>query len=227
MQAPIEEVWEFLIDPRRVVVCLPGAEVTEQVDDRSYKGRVSVKLGPVMARFDGTVVLDETDEPSRTVHLTGQGKETGGSGSAKMSMTGRLTTEAPGKTQVAVDAQIDVAGKLARFGRGVMEDVSRQLFHEFAKNTQQQLEHTATSSARGPAQEHVDSAPPAAGRQAEANTLKPAASADTERSSQPATAAKGASQPGAAAGRPPAPPVRILSLLSRTIWSRLKRLLGQ
>ena len=136
VQAPINQAWRFLIDPRRVVVCLPGAEVTHVIDDVTYAGRVRVKVGPVTIAYKGTARLEEVNEEKYLMRLKGEGKDTGGSNSAKMSMMGRLSSEENGKTQVKMVSEIHIAGKMAQFGSGLIEDVSRQLFRQFAARMQ-------------------------------------------------------------------------------------------
>jgi uncharacterized protein len=105
-------VWEYLTEPQRVVTCLPGAELTQVIDERTFEGRVRVKVGPVTAAFRGTARIDERDELEHRVRILGEGKEAGGASAARMTMTSRLT-EASGVTRVEVTAEIDVTGKLA------------------------------------------------------------------------------------------------------------------
>lgn len=205
--APVERVWPFLIDPRRVVECLPGADVTEVVDEQTYAGSVRVKVGPVTATYKGTVRLEEADEATRIVRLKGEGKESGGAGSARMSMTGRLSAADTGKTQVRFDAEIDVAGKMARFGRGVMEDVSRQIFREFAKNTQERLRTSPGDAIESDAQPDPEQIPSTqTGSQANDSDAPVAADRNEE-----VQAPKALNVPG---------------LVARAIWSRVRRLFG-
>ncbi len=131
VQVPVERVWSYLVDPRQVVGCLPGAELTEVVDDRTFHGAVKVKVGPVTVAYQGRVVLAEVDPAARRVRMQGEGRETGGAGSAKMSMESRLAA-VPGGTEVTVLAEVDVAGRLVQLGRGMIEQVSHQLFGQFA-----------------------------------------------------------------------------------------------
>lgn len=133
VEAPIERVWQHIIDPYRVVRCLPGAELTGEESDRTYLGRVKVKVGPIMASYAGRAQLADVDEAAHSVRLTGEGRESGGAGSARLAMTSRLTTMADGATEIHVEADIDVAGKIIQFGRGMIEGVSKQLFRQFAE----------------------------------------------------------------------------------------------
>lgn len=135
VHAPAEQVWRYLIDPRQVVTCLPGAELTEVEDERTFRGRVTVKVGPVTVRYLGRARLTELDEQRQRVRVEGdaqEGGEGGGSGSARMVMTSEVTALDAGTAEVRVDASVDVTGKLVQFGRGMIQDVSRQLFRQFA-----------------------------------------------------------------------------------------------
>src|SRR5512137_3114863 len=88
--APAASVWAYLVDPRQVVHCLPGAELTEVVDDRTFLGRVKVKVGPVTVAYQGKVLLEELDETGKRVRMSGEGRETAGAGAAQMHMESRL-----------------------------------------------------------------------------------------------------------------------------------------
>jgi uncharacterized protein len=140
VQAPVERVWEYLIDPARVAVCLPGAELLESRDDGSYLGEVKVKVGPVAMSYKGTVKFTERDEQRRVVRLVGEGREAGGGGSAKLTMLSRIVALENRGSQVTVQAEVDLVGKIVQFGRGMIEEVSRQLFRQFAACAKQQLE---------------------------------------------------------------------------------------
>lgn len=149
VEAPIERVWQYIIDPYRVVRCLPGAELTGEESDRTYLGRVKVKVGPIMASYAGRAQLAEVDEARHSVRLIGEGRESGGAGSARLTMTSRLTTVAGGATEIRVEADVDVAGKIVQFGRGMIEGVSRQLFRQFADCIRADLQ-TAVSAGHSP-----------------------------------------------------------------------------
>ena len=140
VQAPVERVWEYLIDPARVAVCLPGAELLESRDDGSYLGAVKVKVGPVAMSYKGIVKFTERDEQGRVVRLVGEGREAGGGGSARLTMLSRIVALENRGSQVTVEAEVDLVGKIVQFGRGMIEEVSRQLFRQFAACAKQQLE---------------------------------------------------------------------------------------
>ena len=132
VEAPLDRVWPYIIDPHRVVRCLPGAELTGEEGERTYLGRVKVKVGPVTASYAGRAKLAEVDETRHIVRLTGEGRESGGAGSARLAMTSRVIAMPDGGTEIRVEADVDVAGKIVQFGRGMIEGVSRQLFKQFA-----------------------------------------------------------------------------------------------
>ena len=157
VQAPVERVWEYLIDPARVAVCLPGAELLESRDDGSYLGAVKVKVGPVAMSYKGTVKFTERDEQGRVVRLVGEGREAGGGGSAKLTMLSRIVALENRRSQVTVEAEVDLVGRIVQFGRGMIEEVSRQLFRQFAECAKQQLE-VANDSHNDPTVEATQSA---------------------------------------------------------------------
>jgi len=146
VRAPPGAVWSYLIDPRRVVGCLPGAELTEVVDGRTFHGDVKVKVGPVSVSYKGRVQLAELDEAGRRVRMIGEGRESGGSGSAKMTMESRLVALPDGATEVTVTADLDVVGRLVQLGRGMIEQVSHQLFLQFSECVRATLEAEAAGA---------------------------------------------------------------------------------
>ena len=133
LHAPVERTWRYLVDPRQVVNCQPCAELTEVRGDDTFLGRVKVKVGPITAAYDGRVTITGRDDASHVVSMVGEGRERTGAGSAKMTMTSRLTPLTGGATQVQVVADVDIVGKAAQFGRGMIESVNRQLFKQFAE----------------------------------------------------------------------------------------------
>lgn len=143
VRATPEAVWAFLIDPARVVTCLPGAELTEVVDPRTFHGAVKVKVGPVTVGYKGKVHLVEIDEAGKRVRMTGEGREAGGAGSARMNMESRLTPQPGGLTEVVVVSEVDVVGRLVQLGRGMIEQVSHQVFLQFAERVRAHLESPA------------------------------------------------------------------------------------
>ena len=132
VEAPAEAVWAFLTNPERVAAALPGAEITDRIDENTYKGGMSVKVGPLAAAYTGTVAFD-LDEEARAavVHARGQGKA--GMGNADMKMTSRVVPLGAARTEVTVEANLSVTGILAQLGRGMMQHVSKKMFKEFTQ----------------------------------------------------------------------------------------------
>src|SRR5499427_9143790 len=140
VRAPIQKVWEYLIDPAKVAVCIPGAELLESQDERTFVGAVKVKVGPMTMSYKGLMKFTEVDEQGRQVRMVGEGRETGGAGSAKVTMLSKVAPLEGGGALVVVSADVDLVGKVVQFGRGMIEEVSRQLFRQFSACVKQRLE---------------------------------------------------------------------------------------
>ena len=140
VRAPVPQVWEYLIDPARVVVCIPGAELLEAQDERTFVGAVKVKVGPMTMSYKGLMKFTEVDEQEHQVRMVGEGREAGGAGSAKVTMLSKVAPLGGGGSLVVVNAEVDLVGKIVQFGRGMIEEVSRQLFRQFSACVKQRLE---------------------------------------------------------------------------------------
>jgi carbon monoxide dehydrogenase subunit G len=140
VRAPVQQVWEYLIDPAKVVVCIPGAELLEAQDERTFAGAVKVKLGPMSMSFKGLMRFTEVDEQGHQVRMVGDGREAGGAGSAKVTMLSKVAPLKGVGAMVVVNAEVDLVGKVVQFGRGMIEEVSRQLFRQFSACVKQRLE---------------------------------------------------------------------------------------
>jgi carbon monoxide dehydrogenase subunit G len=147
VKAPVDRVWRYLVDPKQVVNCLPGAELTGDEGERVYLGKVKVKVGPVTASYTGRARLIEVNDAQRLVRMDAEGRESGGAGSAKLRMTSHVEAHPDGGAEVRVEAEVDVAGKIVQFGRGMIESVSKQLFKEFAGCVRATLESPAATTA--------------------------------------------------------------------------------
>ena len=157
LQYPREFVWSRMNDVRFVAQCLPGASIVEDLGEHRYKGRLSVKVGPMAAAFDGEVTI-ESQPLEWTAVVSGKGADARSSSRATGAMTYRLTEgSSPGATRVDVASDINLAGPLAQFGKGaVMQEVANRITAEFVRNFEQAL-----SAAPGEAQaSSVDSTVP-------------------------------------------------------------------
>ena len=140
VQAPVERVWQYLIDPKRVVECLPGAELLEQKDDQTFLGAIKVKVGPLSMSYKGQAKFTEMNEQAHQVRMVGDAREVTGSGSTKVSMLSTVVPLASGGSEVSVNADVELVGKIVQFGRGMIEEVSRQMFKQFSTCVKQHLE---------------------------------------------------------------------------------------
>jgi len=116
----------------RVAPCMPGAELTEVVDDHTWKGKTNIKVGPVALSFAGTVVMQERDDAGHRVVLNAQGMEQKGKGAASALVVSRLEA-VEGGTKVALEADLTISGAVAQYGRGMISDISQRLTNEFAR----------------------------------------------------------------------------------------------
>lgn len=140
VQAPVERVWKYMIDPASVVQCLPGAELLETQDERNFLGQIKVKVGPLSMSYKGKGTFTEVNDETHTVRMVGEAREVGGSGSTKVTMVSTVTALDGGGSAVSVDADISLVGRIVQFGRGMIEEVSRQMFRQFATCVKSRLE---------------------------------------------------------------------------------------
>ena len=134
----IAKVWEYLSDPTKIVACVPGASITEKIDERNYRGNVTSSFGPVKASYNGEIVISELDAMHHKMTLIGKGVDSKGKGSADMTMNGILT-EVNGATGVKFTMEISITGMLAQFGARLIKDVSDQLLNQFVANFKDKL----------------------------------------------------------------------------------------
>jgi uncharacterized protein len=146
VKEPLDRVWSFLGDPRKVAVCVPGAQITEQVDEKTYKGAISVKVGPSVTDYKGEVTIVRLDPQNHEIEILGKGQDVRGRGSASMKMTGKLRALDDGGTEVTSISELNVVGILAQMGSRVITEVSNIIFAEFTRNFQTQLEGLADAS---------------------------------------------------------------------------------
>ena len=137
VEAPVEQAWETLLDLERVTPCLPGAALEEESGDE-YKGTMTIRLGPVTQKYNGTVSFEETDEDSHRAVLKAEGKDARGQGTASATITSTLTEE-DGGTKVHVETDMRLTGRAAQFGRGVQQEVATKLINQFAECLEKEI----------------------------------------------------------------------------------------
>ena len=153
VREPVGKVWEFLSDPRKVVTCVPGAQITEQVDERRYKGSMSVKVGPSVTDYKGEVQVVRLDPQLHEIEILGKGQDVRGKGSASMKMTGKLSPTADGGSEVTSVSELNVVGILAQMGARMIQEVSNVMFEQFMNNFRQKLQTGQDETATGPTAE--------------------------------------------------------------------------
>lgn len=160
VDAALEDVWELMRDVERIAPCLPGAQLQE-IDGEDYHGIVKVKVGPITSQYKGTARFEQVDEAEHKIVLTAQGRDTKGAGNASAKINVSLEGDAAGDasaTQVMVDVHLDLKGKVAQFGRGVLADVSGKLMAKFAQNLSEMIADGQLEAGGG---EPADSGAPA------------------------------------------------------------------
>ncbi len=176
--APIDRVWDALIDVERVAPCLPGASVTGRNEDGSYAGDLKIKIGPTTAAYSGRLEMEAVDKDAHTATMQAQGTDRRGQGGAKATITSKLS-EIDGGTHVDVSTDYHITGRLARFGRGGMiEDISNRLLREFASCLQSSLVDKPELAPKAPKAPKAPEAPAAADAPAAAEA--PAATSEPE-----------------------------------------------
>jgi hypothetical protein len=156
------EAWPLLMDIRRIAPCMPGAEVTEVVDDKTYKGRISVRLGPVALTFAGVITFEELDGVNHKARVKAQGSDAKGRGAANASASFRLEPAGSGTagsgtagTRVLVHTDLALSGAVAQYGRGVgiIQATAASIMSQFAANLKAQIgaQNAAAVPEPGPA----------------------------------------------------------------------------
>jgi carbon monoxide dehydrogenase subunit G len=176
---PVEKVWALLSDPRKVATCVPGAQITEQVDNKTYKGAIKVKVGPSTNEFKGELQVLRLDAQTHELEILGKGQDVRGKGSASMKMTGKLQT-VDGGTEVVSSSELTVVGILAQMGARVITEVSNIMFEQFVNNFKKQLQ--------APDGATVEAAKPISGVGLAFSALKASFSRHDEKSDNPEAA---------------------------------------
>jgi uncharacterized protein len=155
---PPAVAWRTLMDIERIAPCLPGAELTGKVDDRTYKGKVGVRLGPVALSFAGTARFEEIDDAGHTARVKASGTDAKGRGGANSMVSFRIEPAGTG-SRVLVHTNLTLSGSVAQYGRGagMIQEVAAQLIGQFATSLRGMI---AAESVAAPAQE-ASATPPA------------------------------------------------------------------
>ena len=204
-----DQAWAVLMDIPRIAPCMPGAELTEVVDAQNYKGKISVRLGPVALTFAGRVELQDVDATNHSARVKAQGSDAKGRGAANAAAAFRIE-QTSGGSKVLIHTDLSLSGAVAQYGRGVgmIQATAAQIIGQFATNLRAQL-----------AQQ-----PPSPSSPAPAVSPPPAAAPSAPQSG-PAQAPAAASPP-AAPMPPAAKPISGLSLIARVIWQQIAALFG-
>jgi uncharacterized protein len=229
--APIDEAWAVLLDVERVAPCLPGAAVEPGGgDDGKFNGTMTVKIGPITARYKGTVEIQESDEANRRAVMRAQAKDARGQGTAAATITSTMEEASEG-TKVKVVTDMRVTGPAAQFGRGVMQDVSAKMMRQFADclasemSGPKQEEEPATWSSAG--EDEAAPAETAAPETATADAAETRAPGASPGSKEP-TGGAGVTSGSGSTGRPeaaprPRPTPEVLDLADASRDAVLKR----
>jgi uncharacterized protein len=208
VNAPLDRVWQALVDVERVAPCLPGAEINEAGEDGTYRGTFTVRLGPTTAAYRGELAIEEVDDAAHRSVMRASGADKRGQGSAKAKIVSTMREEGD-LTTVEVETDFTITGRLARFGRGGMiQDVSNRLLRDFSECLQQTIEQAEPTAE--PTTGDVGAAE-------SAGESKPV-------SAQPAPVTGQGRSPAAPPARQRAKPVGGVSLVFGALIDRLKRL---
>ena len=150
-----EAAWAFLQNVEAVAGCMPGAEITERVDDNHYKGTVSIKMGPAKMSFRGDVEIQDVDQASRSLRLIGKGTDSTGTSGASMDLKARVNATDDGFAELIGLSEVSMSGKAATFGGRMMNSVADRIMAQFADNFAAQVAATtpAESEAAKPGKE--------------------------------------------------------------------------
>lgn len=139
LDAPIDRVWAFMTDPYQVVSCLPGAAITERLDERTYGGTITVRVGPVTVNYKGKAQFERMDPVTHEAELVGRAQDVKGKGSADGRLVTRLQGLDKNRTQVTVVSEVALIGPLAQFGGRVLKDVADEIIKQSTILMQQKL----------------------------------------------------------------------------------------
>ena len=175
VDAPLEQVWDAVLDVERVAPTVPGAHVLERTGDNAYRVAIKIRVGPMSMTYRGQVEITERDDAAHRAVMKARAKESRGQGTADADVT-MVLAGSNGRTSATVTTEVELSGKVATMGQGVLQDVSGRLVETFARNLATMLEGGA-----------------------------PAPAAETERVAAPAAESAAAAEPQSAAEPPPPP----------------------
>lgn len=162
MPASADTAWALLQDIERVAACMPGAKITERIDDQHYKGTVSVKFGPASMAFRGDVEIRSVEPATKTLRLYGKGTDTTGSSGAAMDLTARIDGVDAASCNLVGTSEVSMSGKAATFGGRMMGSVADQVLNQFAANFATQVQAMQAQAASPAAAAAAVAPPPAA-----------------------------------------------------------------
>jgi len=138
-------IWKCMIDPSFMVKSVPGAELTEQLDERNFKGKISIKIGPVTAKFNGEAEFTKLKEADYELTMEGKGLDTSGKGGANMTMNIKLSTLEEGGTEMQSSMSLSITGRLAQFGARMIVAVNNKMFDQWATSFTELLNEQTSS----------------------------------------------------------------------------------
>ena len=138
-------IWKCMIDPSFMVKSVPGAELTEQLDERNFKGKISIKIGPVTAKFNGEAEFTKLEEADYELIMEGKGVDTSGKGGANMTMNIKLSKLEDGGTEMQSSMSLSITGRLAQFGARMIVAVNNKMFDQWAKSFTELLNEQTSS----------------------------------------------------------------------------------
>ena len=142
VMAPIADVWEILSDPPQIVPCLPGAKLTEKLDENTYKGEVGFRFGQVSANFEGKVDILEMNENDHSIKLRAIGDQVGSVGQANADIDFSLKSKSEDITEIEINTSIGISGKLAHLGGGMIQSIAKFVFQRFSKSFKDMVENS-------------------------------------------------------------------------------------
>lgn len=162
--AGIDETWDAFLDMPRIAPCMPGAEVTEVIDDRNVKGGAKVKVGPLNLRFAGSAEIVEIDVENHTASLKAGGADAKGRGNADADIKFTLTEAGPSRTHVEVATVLNLTGSVAQYGRasGLIDEIANQIIGEFVTNLEAELGSGVQEQSTAPVEASSPSTTPGA-----------------------------------------------------------------